>query len=160
VTKTPERADTFLTIGVFARRSRLSMKALRLYDRLELLIPADVDRENGYRRYRESQLATARMIVMLRRLDMPLTQVAEIISAPGPEAARLVAVLVWVLLWWITEPVPIPVTALLALAGGGYAVEVPDGAATKLVAVETGLFADGYVEVSGVEAGVEVVVPS
>lgn len=54
----------------------------------------------------------------------------------------------------------VPVTALLALAGGGYAVEVPDGAATKLVAVETGLFADGYVEVSGVEAGVKVVVPS
>jgi DNA-binding transcriptional MerR regulator len=84
----PERADTFLTIGVFARRSRLSMKALRLYDRLGLLVPADVDPENGYRRYRESQLATARMIVMLRRLDMPLTQVADIISAPGPEAAE------------------------------------------------------------------------
>ena len=91
MTKTPERADTFLTIGVFARRSRLSMKALRLYDRLELLIPADVGPENGYRRYRESQLATARLIVMLRHLDMPLTQVAEIISAPGPEAAERLA---------------------------------------------------------------------
>ena len=67
------------------------MKALRLYDRLELLIPADVDPENGYRRYRESQLATARLIVMLRHLDMPLTQVAEIISAPGPEAAERLA---------------------------------------------------------------------
>ena len=31
------------------------------------------------------------MIVMLRRLDMPLTQVAEIISAPGPEAAERLA---------------------------------------------------------------------
>ena len=85
------REDAFLTIGVFARRSRLSMKALRLYDQLELLIPADVDPENGYRRYRESQLATARLIVMLRRLDMPLTQVADIISAPGPEAAERLA---------------------------------------------------------------------
>ena len=87
----PERADMLLTIGVFARRSRLSMKALRLYDRLGLLIPADVDPENGYRRYRESQLTTARLIVMLRRLDMPLTQVADIISAPGPEAAQRLA---------------------------------------------------------------------
>ena len=87
----PERADPFLTIGVFARRSRLSMKALRLYDRLGLLIPADIDPENGYRRYRESQLVTARLIMMLRRLDMPLTQVAEIISAPGPEAADRLA---------------------------------------------------------------------
>ena len=46
--------DPLLSIGVFARRSRLSMKALRLYDRLGLLKPADVDPENGYRRYRES----------------------------------------------------------------------------------------------------------
>jgi DNA-binding transcriptional MerR regulator len=67
------------------------MKALRLYDRLGLLIPADVDPETSYRRYRESQLATARLIVMLRRLDMPLTQVAEIISAPGLEAAERLA---------------------------------------------------------------------
>ncbi len=65
-------ADPLLTIGVFARRSRLSMKALRLYDRLGLLRPADVDPESGYRRYRESQLVTARLVVMLRRLDMPL----------------------------------------------------------------------------------------
>jgi DNA-binding transcriptional MerR regulator len=77
-------ADRLLSIGVFARRSRLSMKALRLYDRLGLLKPADVDPENGYRRYRESQLVTARLVVMLRRLDMPLAQVAEIVSAPGP----------------------------------------------------------------------------
>jgi len=84
-------ADPFLSIGVFARRSRLSMKALRLYDRLGLLAPADVDPENGYRRYRENQLATARLIVMLRRLDMPLAQVAEVISAPGPRGAELLA---------------------------------------------------------------------
>src|SRR5262245_18732052 len=67
------------------------MKALRLYDRLGLLIPADVDPENGYRRYRENQLATARLIVMLRRLDMPLSAVAEIISVPGPEGAERLA---------------------------------------------------------------------
>jgi sodium-dependent dicarboxylate transporter 2/3/5 len=35
------------------------------------------------------------------------------VAAPSPEAARLAAVLVFVLIWWITEPVPIPVTALL-----------------------------------------------
>ena len=85
------RADALLTIGVFARRSRLSMKALRLYDRIGLLVPADVDPENGYRRYHEGQLATARLIVMLRRLDMPLTNVAEVISSPGPDAAERLA---------------------------------------------------------------------
>ncbi|MBO0744948.1 MAG: MerR family DNA-binding transcriptional regulator, partial [Candidatus Dormibacteraeota bacterium] len=38
-----------LTIGAFSRRSRLSMKALRLYERVGLLSPARVDPENGYR---------------------------------------------------------------------------------------------------------------
>lgn len=43
----------------------------------------------------------------------------------------------------------VPVGALLALAEGGYGVEVVDGDSRRLVAVETGLFADGMVEVAG-----------
>jgi DNA-binding transcriptional MerR regulator len=83
-------SDPLMSIGVFARRSRLSMKALRLYDRRGFLTPADVDPDTGYRRYRESQLGTARLIVMLRRLNMPLARVAEVVSAPAPVAAELV----------------------------------------------------------------------
>ena len=49
----------------------------------------------------------------------------------------------------------VPVSALLAVRGGGYALQRPDG---SLVAVETGLFADGLVEVTGdgVTAGMAV----
>ena len=44
----------------------------------------------------------------------------------------------------------VPVNALLALAEGGYGLElVADDGTTSVVAVETGLFADGRVEVSG-----------
>lgn len=86
-----EPADPLLSIGAFARRSRLSTKALRLYDRLGLLTPAHVDHQTGYRRYRESQLSTARLVVMLRRLDMPLTTVAEVVSAAGTDGAEIVA---------------------------------------------------------------------
>ncbi|MEH0985973.1 peptidoglycan-binding protein [Micromonospora sp. CPCC 205556] len=43
----------------------------------------------------------------------------------------------------------VPVTALLALAEGGYGVQVVDGAATRIVAVRTGLFAGGRVEITG-----------
>lgn len=49
----------------------------------------------------------------------------------------------------------VPVTALLALAGGGYALERPDG---TLVPVEIGMVADGEVEVDGIETGASVVV--
>ena len=54
----------------------------------------------------------------------------------------------------------VPVGALLALAEGGYGVELADS--RKLVAVETGLFADGVVEVrgDGLQPGVNVVVPA
>jgi hypothetical protein len=40
-----------MTIGEFSKRSRLSAKALRLYDELGLLLPAEVDPSSGYRLY-------------------------------------------------------------------------------------------------------------
>lgn len=54
----------------------------------------------------------------------------------------------------------VPVSALLALAEGGYAVELVDGESTRLVAVDPGFFADGQVEITGdIEAGAVVVTP-
>jgi peptidoglycan hydrolase-like protein with peptidoglycan-binding domain len=43
----------------------------------------------------------------------------------------------------------VPVEALLALRGGGYALELVRGGVRTLVAVRAGTFADGWVEVSG-----------
>ncbi len=43
----------------------------------------------------------------------------------------------------------VPVAALLARAEGGYGVEIVDGDTTRIVAVNTGMFAAGQVEVSG-----------
>ena len=53
----------------------------------------------------------------------------------------------------------VPVGALLALSGGGYAVQPVQG---PLVPVETGLFADGMVQVTGADlrAGLKVVTAS
>ncbi|MFF2962051.1 peptidoglycan-binding protein [Streptomyces sp. NPDC057963] len=54
----------------------------------------------------------------------------------------------------------VPVTALLALAEGGYGVEVVKGDTARTVAVETGMFADGKVEISGgIKAGDNVGIP-
>jgi len=84
-------AERLLGTGEFARRSRLSLKALRLYERQGLLRPAAVDAANGYRRYREDQLADARLVHSLRRLDMPLAVIARIVSVPPADRAELLA---------------------------------------------------------------------
>jgi hypothetical protein len=64
----------------------------------------------------------------------------------------------------VPEALAVPIDALLALAGGGYALEVVEGGAHHLEAVTLGLFddAEGLVQVSGsgVSAGQHVVVPS
>jgi len=55
----------------------------------------------------------------------------------------------------------VPVTSLLALLGGGYALELVQPESNILVRVETGIYADGWVEVTGpsLEPGREVVMP-
>ncbi len=56
----------------------------------------------------------------------------------------------------------VPTGALISLKEGGFAVQVADGTTTKLVAVKPGLYADGWVEVSGngIAEGTKVMVPS
>lgn len=55
----------------------------------------------------------------------------------------------------------VPVAALLALSEGGYGVEVVDGNTTRVVAVETGMFANGRVEIRGdISDGTAVTIPS
>lgn len=70
-----------LPIGRFARLSGLSIGALRHYDELDLLRPADVDRFAGYRRYRRGQLDEARLIARLRDLEMPIDEIREVLAA-------------------------------------------------------------------------------
>jgi len=75
-------SETRLSIGAFARASRLSIKALRLYGDLGLLPPAHVDPETGYRFYHPDQLGPARLIGLLRQLDLPLSDVRAVLDQP------------------------------------------------------------------------------
>lgn len=79
-----------LNIGEFARASRLSAKALRLYDELGLLPPAHVDPVTGYRFYAVDQLERARLVLWLRQLGMPLAQIRTVCDlAPAAAAAEI-----------------------------------------------------------------------
>jgi DNA-binding transcriptional MerR regulator len=79
-----------MSIGEFARRSRLSPKALRVYDGLGLLSPARVDELSGYRYYEEAQLEQARLIATLRGVGVPLVTVKELLALDPAEMAEQV----------------------------------------------------------------------
>jgi DNA-binding transcriptional MerR regulator len=70
-----------LTVGIVARRSGLTAKALRHYDRIGLLPPAHVDHATGYRRYDRDQVAQAWLVHLLRSLDLPLDEVRVAVAA-------------------------------------------------------------------------------
>ena len=72
-----------LSIGQFSQSSRLSVKALRHYDRLGLLKPAVVDAETSYRYYDRSQVPRAVAIAVLRSLDLPLSLIGSLVDAHG-----------------------------------------------------------------------------
>src|SRR5690349_15180570 len=83
-------ADERLLIGDFAARTRLSAKALRRYDELGLLVPAHVDPFTGYRWYAPEQVRRARLVALLRHLDMPLARIGQVLELPAGQAAAAV----------------------------------------------------------------------
>lgn len=73
-------------IGDFSKLSRVSIKALRLYDQLGLLKPAQVDDFTGYRYYSAEQLLRLNRILALKDLGFLLEQISQILSDPLPSA--------------------------------------------------------------------------
>ena len=78
--------------------------------------------------------ATVEVTIRLRRSNSFLDQAPVVVSLERSRRRDVLAV---------------PVTALLARDGGKFAVEVREGSQRRLVPVESGLFAGGFVEVSG-----------
>jgi DNA-binding transcriptional MerR regulator len=81
-----------MSIGRFARMTGLTVKALRHYDEVGLLRPASVDAETGYRSYGAEQVRRAETIRALRRLELPLDDVATLLTTDDPELLRRVLV--------------------------------------------------------------------
>ncbi|MBL7254941.1 MerR family transcriptional regulator [Paractinoplanes lichenicola] len=72
------------SIGEAARASGLSVSALRFYDGAGVLVPAEVDTATGYRRYSADQIRAARLIAGLRRVGMPVAEIAQAVREPSP----------------------------------------------------------------------------
>lgn len=76
-----------LSIGRFARTTGLTIRTLRRYDAIGLLVPAHVDEDTGYRWYTLEQARDGEAIRRLRELDVPLDEVRALLHAP-PDALR------------------------------------------------------------------------
>jgi DNA-binding transcriptional MerR regulator len=73
-----------IAIGYFARMTHLSIKALRHYHDVGVLVPAEVDPSSGYRFYRPDQVPVAQAIRRFRDLGMPLDDIKAILQATDP----------------------------------------------------------------------------
>lgn len=75
--------DALLNIGAFAAATGLTIPALRHYDEIGLLKPAQVDPGSGYRRYHQGQLDDARLICGLRAVGVPIDEVRAVVGRPA-----------------------------------------------------------------------------
>ncbi len=81
--------NDLLAIGRFADITGLSVHTLRHYDDVGLLAPAEVDASSGYRRYSRNQIALARLIKALRRVELPVEDVRAVLADPdSPHATN------------------------------------------------------------------------
>ncbi len=66
-----------LTIGKMAKMNGISEQTLRLYDKIDLVSPCQVNSETGYRYYNIKQCAQLDMIQYMKALGMNLNQIKE-----------------------------------------------------------------------------------
>lgn len=77
-----------MSIGEFSSRSRLSVRMLRHYGEHGILLPAEVDGANGYRRYTEEQLVEAAHVRRLRDVGFAVSAISVLLAARGTESYR------------------------------------------------------------------------
>ncbi len=68
-----------LKIGDFSRLSKVTIKALRYYEKEGLLIPGHVDIFNGYRYYESGQLLDVARIISLKQAGLSIDEIKRVI---------------------------------------------------------------------------------
>ncbi len=74
------------SIGEFSRISGLTIKTIRHYHKVRLLVPAFVDESTGYRYYNASSADRARIITQLRRMEFSVNDIREILDSCEDDA--------------------------------------------------------------------------
>jgi DNA-binding transcriptional MerR regulator/predicted enzyme related to lactoylglutathione lyase len=82
-------ADELVTIGAFSMLTGLSISALRHYDDIGLVRPAEVDGRTGYRRYRFGQVDVARRVRLLREAELSTEDIARMLDGDTSDAREV-----------------------------------------------------------------------
>ena len=69
------------TIGPFSHIGKVSVKTLRYYDSIFLLVPAYTDKFTNYRYYSEEQVSTLLFILELKRYGLKLEQIKNVVGS-------------------------------------------------------------------------------
>lgn len=77
-----------MTIGELSRKTGVTVRALRHYDRIGLLNPTHVT-EAGYRLYDEAALTRLHAILMFRETELPLEDIRRILDDPRCDTRRV-----------------------------------------------------------------------
>ncbi|WP_260485226.1 MerR family transcriptional regulator [Listeria booriae] len=75
-------------IGEFSKLANVSIRALRHYDKIGLLIPEQINEATNYRNYSAQQLQTINKIQKLKEIGLSLTVIKEILAS-NAEAATI-----------------------------------------------------------------------
>lgn len=75
-----EIKEGLLPIGKMAKANRVTIAALRLYDQMDLLKPAHIDTESGYRYYDIRQSSRLDFIRYMRELGLGLSQIRDLLQ--------------------------------------------------------------------------------
>ncbi|HEU4619934.1 MAG TPA: MerR family transcriptional regulator [Gammaproteobacteria bacterium] len=82
--------EKWIAAGECAKRTGLTVRALRVYEREGLLNPARSG--NGWRRYGPGDLARLNIIVILKSLGLTLAQIRQVLAAHPPSLLRILDV--------------------------------------------------------------------
>lgn len=67
-------------IGEFSELSKTTIKTLRYYEKEELLFPAYVDKQTGYRFYETKQLPELARIISLRQIGVSINEIKKVLK--------------------------------------------------------------------------------
>ncbi len=80
-----------MSVKEFAELTGVSVRTLHYYDEINLLKPAEIDENNGYRFYDQAALERMQEILFYRELDFPLKSICEILSSPDYDKQKALA---------------------------------------------------------------------